>query len=132
KSEKLKGQHELLELIKDEVNVKEIVFDEALTAEIKLDKKITKELKEEGLIRELIRQIQEMRKQAGLTRKDRIDLKLETRNLKLEAAFKNWADFIYKETLSQQFDETKGGKPDLEKDVQLDEEKAKVAIKKIK
>ena len=41
---KLKIDKELLELIKDEVNVKEIVFDESLKTEIKLDKKITSQL----------------------------------------------------------------------------------------
>jgi len=132
KKSNIKNDRELFELIKDEVNIKEIRFNPELKTEIKLDKKITNELKEEGLIRELVRQIQDMRRQAGLTRKDRIGLKLETRNLKLEAVFKNWADFIYKETLSQQFDETKGAKAELEKDIQLDEEKVKVSIKKIK
>jgi len=129
---KLKGNKELLELIEDEVNVKEIVFDETLKDEIKLDKKITKELKEEGIARELVRQIQDMRRQAGLTRKDMIQIRLETKDKKLEAVFGNWQGFIFKETLAQKFDEAGGGKFDLEKDFQLGEEKAKVAIRKVR
>ena len=59
---------ELLELIKEEVNVKEIVFGK----ELKLNTKITVELKEEGLVREIIREIQGMRKREGLKPKDKI------------------------------------------------------------
>ncbi|MFH1575656.1 MAG: class I tRNA ligase family protein [Candidatus Nealsonbacteria bacterium] len=59
---------ELLSLIKDEINVKEIIFGKKL----KLDTEITPELKEEGFIREIVRQIQEMRKKADLKPKDRI------------------------------------------------------------
>ena len=74
KSEILKNK-ELLELIKDEVNVKEIAFGD----KFELDAKITAELKEEGLIRELARTIQEMRRDGGLVPADsvKIYLKLE-------------------------------------------------------
>jgi len=132
KSQALRGQRELLELIKDEINIKEIIFDETLKSEIKLDKRITKELKEEGMIRELVRQIQDMRRQAGLTRKDRIGIKLETKNQKLKTIFAKWESFIFKETLAERSDELKSGKFDLEKDVQLEENKIKVGINKIK
>ncbi|GAI45010.1 unnamed protein product, partial [marine sediment metagenome] len=57
---KLRREKELLELIKDEVNVKEITFGKTL----KLDTKISKELKEEGQVREFIRQVQQLRKNA--------------------------------------------------------------------
>jgi len=60
--------NELLELIKDEVNIKEIIFGD----KFELDTKITAELREEGLIRDLARQIQGMRKDGGLTPKDAI------------------------------------------------------------
>ena len=59
---------DLLDLIREEVNVKKITFGKSL----KLDTKITPELKEEGIIREIIRNVQEMRKKANLKPKDRI------------------------------------------------------------
>ena len=82
---KIKNQNlksELLDLIRDEVNVKEIIFDPKFKEEIELDTKITPELKEEGLVREFIRQIQEIRKKNGLVPKDKIivyfsDMELE-------------------------------------------------------
>ena len=61
---------ELLELIKEEINVKEIVFGK----DLKLNTEITSDLKEEGIAREVIRQIQEMRKKAGLRPRDRISI----------------------------------------------------------
>ncbi len=65
--------NDLIELIKEEVNVKKVSFGKKL----KLDKKITPELKEEGIVREVIRQVQEMRKAFGLKPKDKITLEYE-------------------------------------------------------
>jgi len=72
KNQKLKLSKELLDLIKEEVNVKEIVFDKNIKNEIELDTQITPELKEEGLVREMIRHLQEMRKKAGLKPSDKV------------------------------------------------------------
>ena len=71
---KIKGDNDLLELIKEEVNVKEIIFGPKIKKDVELDTKITPKLKEEGIIREVIRQIQEMRKQAGLKPRDKISV----------------------------------------------------------
>jgi isoleucyl-tRNA synthetase len=56
-----------IELIKDEVNVKDVVFDAGMEKEIELDTVLTRELKEEGEVRELLRKIQDLRKEKGLT-----------------------------------------------------------------
>ena len=61
---------ELLELIKEEINVKEISFGK----DLKLNTEITPELKKEGTVREVIRQIQEMRKKTGLKPQDKISV----------------------------------------------------------
>ncbi len=68
----------LINVIKDELNVKEVLFDESIEAEITLDTNITPELKEEGMVREFIRIIQDLRKEKGLTIKDKIILKVDT------------------------------------------------------
>ena len=72
KNEKLKMNGELLDLIKDEVNVKEVIFNENIKDEVELDTAMTDELKEEGQVREIIRHIQDLRKKAGLTPADRV------------------------------------------------------------
>ncbi len=66
------------ELIKDEVNVKEVVFREGQGDSIELDTEITPELKEEGNMREIMRAVQELRKEAGLNVSDRVSLKIQT------------------------------------------------------
>ena len=65
-------------LIRDEVNVKEIVSDMNLSDEVALDTTITPELKQEGDARELMRAIQDLRKQKGLEPSDRIALTIQT------------------------------------------------------
>jgi isoleucyl-tRNA synthetase len=61
---------ELLELLKDEVNVKEVTFGK----ELALDTTITPELQKEGNLRNLIRELQDFRKEANLVPSDVIDV----------------------------------------------------------
>jgi len=68
----IRNSDELLELIKDEVNIKEIVFDDKIKNEIELDKRLTPELKEEGQIRDISRHLQDFRKEQGLKPEDKI------------------------------------------------------------
>ncbi len=72
-----KSKRELLDVLRDEVNVKEVVFDRKIQDEVELDTKITPELREEGVMRELIRMAQDLRQEAGLRPKDKIALFLE-------------------------------------------------------
>ncbi len=81
-----KPAEELLAVLLDEVNVKEAVWqDKQVSAEsdsqsetdsafldVQLDTNITPELQAEGEARELIREIQKLRKKAGLTINDRV------------------------------------------------------------
>lgn len=78
KDESLKDKDGLLEILKDELNVKEIVFDKSLSGsgELVLDTEITPELRAEGDARELIRAIQNLRKQSKLSPNDEIVLNL--------------------------------------------------------
>ena len=70
---------ELNNLIKDEVNVKQVsVWKNTEASEkVQLDTEITESLREEGEYRELFRAVQDSRKQAGLTPKDKPTLKLD-------------------------------------------------------
>jgi isoleucyl-tRNA synthetase len=69
-STQLLGKHDLLALIKDELNVKEVVVQTGSDEKIVLDTTITPELEEEGSVRELMREIQDLRKKAELSPKD--------------------------------------------------------------
>ncbi|QQG46073.1 MAG: class I tRNA ligase family protein [Candidatus Niyogibacteria bacterium] len=68
----IRNKKEFLNLIEGEVNIKKIVFDPKIKDEVELDINITPELKEEGQLRELIRHIQEKRKEAGFKPSDKI------------------------------------------------------------
>ncbi len=60
------------DLIADEVNVKTIHFDATLKQnEVRLDTTLTAELRREGALREMIRTIQDARKEAGMVFTDR-------------------------------------------------------------
>jgi isoleucyl-tRNA synthetase len=69
---------QLVLLIKEELNVKEVIWDIPRKEEIVLDTEITPELKQEGIARELMRAIQDTRKQKGLMPEDSIELIIGT------------------------------------------------------
>jgi isoleucyl-tRNA synthetase len=94
----IKEKEELVQLIKDEVNVKKVIFDEKLSTDVELDTNITEELKEEGRVRDIVRLIQELRKERGLTIKDFVDLVLETNEEGRTVVEKN-KTYIIKNTL---------------------------------
>jgi isoleucyl-tRNA synthetase len=64
-------------LILDELNVKEVILGDGFEGEVLLDTEITSALKKEGLVRELMRAVQEARKEMGLSPKDRIVLTVD-------------------------------------------------------
>ncbi len=102
KSKVLNSQSRVVELIEDEVNVKEILFDENLQGDVELDIAITPELKEEGDVRELVRAIQDFRKEMKLSSSDMISLSVEA-DEKSKAFFEKHKSKLTKATLVQEF-----------------------------
>ena len=84
-------------LIKDEVNVKEIIFG----SELKLDTHVTPELREEGIIRDITRIVQEMRKDGGMKPADKIILQVEVPQ-NLQNIMQNWMAYIRNEVGAHQ------------------------------
>jgi isoleucyl-tRNA synthetase len=80
----------------DELNVKAVKMGAQLT----LDLEVTPELKREGLMREVVRHIQNARKQSGLNVDDRILLMLTTENAELQQAISDHRTVIADETLA--------------------------------
>ncbi len=68
---------EFLDLIKDEVNVKEVVFSDTTEEDVQLDTNITDALKEEGIMRDIIRDANEARKEQGLKPNDKATMDIE-------------------------------------------------------
>ncbi len=110
---------ELFYLIKEEVNVKKVVYGE----NIKLHTQITEELKKEGEAREVIRFIQTLRKEAGLTPNDRINIFYKGEQLPM-------TDMIVKETLSDNISEYNNEELIAQKTIKLGDKEIFIGIQK--
>ncbi|MCD6528432.1 isoleucine--tRNA ligase [bacterium] len=132
KNQQIKIEKELLELIKEEVNIKEIIFDPEIKTEIELDTEITPELKEEGLLREIIHHIQIMRKKAGFTPEDKILINYLSSSSDLKEFLKNNERTILEETKAQSFKEGKGEISfAVQDEIKIDQQQLWLAIQKI-
>lgn len=67
---------ELINLIKDELNVEEITFNSSNDESVEYDLNITDRLRDKGQAREIIRNIQEARKELGCALNEKIDVVL--------------------------------------------------------
>ena len=140
-SARLKGHFkdyppELVEIIREELNLKSVTIDDnqvqpdksfydnlkeanfAQVYQIELDFTITPQLKREGMVREVIRFVQNARKNAGLEVDDRIGLTLTTEDKALQQAIKEHAQTIQAETLATTL-HTKAGVSAYEENVKL-------------
>jgi isoleucyl-tRNA synthetase len=90
------------EVIAEELNVKTVKWGK----ELKLNTILTPELKREGLIREVVRNVQNARKQADLQVDDRINLALTTEDKELSKAIAEHAKIIAEETLAKNLNKT--------------------------
>lgn len=98
-------EEEYLTIIKDELNVKTVWANTHKGEhEVRLGTVITPELKREGMVREVIRNVQSARKAAGLEVDDRIALSVSTTNDDLRKAIQEHAEAIKAETLAATMD----------------------------
>ncbi len=129
KNLKLKTQKELLEILKDEVNVKEVKFDGKIKENFELDMNITHELKEEGILRELVRTIQDLRQDAKLKPQDVIELFADGAEEIKFVVSKN-AEFLKKEVKAKRVELGKPPRFDAEFDTKIEGMPVWVGIKK--
>jgi len=98
---------------------------------VSLDTEITDELRREGLMREVVRHLQEMRKEAGYEVSDRILAYVKSEG-ELEQAVTEFADTIKNETLADELQQGGELEWDLEKDFEIEGQKALLAVKRAK
>jgi len=94
-----------------------------------LDTKITEELKYEGYAREIIRYVQEMRKQSGYEVYERIYLQVKAEG-ELEEAVTQFADYIKKETLTVELMQGSDFTYDKEETVDIEGSKVIISVKR--
>jgi isoleucyl-tRNA synthetase len=84
------------DILTEELNVKSVLVGK----EVILDTRLTTPLKQEGMAREVIRNVQNARKAAGLNVDDRIELVLKTNSADLRQAIDRFKDEIKAEVLA--------------------------------
>lgn len=108
---KVQFEKDYLNLLAEELNVKKVIFNKPSKTilnekegelETGLNTEITTDLKNEGMIREVIRNIQELRKEAKLTPKDKIFIDYFSENQDFINLLKQNESFIKKEVLAKQ------------------------------
>ena len=129
KNNELKNQAELLEILKDEINVKEIAFDANIKDDFELDTVITHELKEEGILRELMRTIQGLRQDAKLKPQDIIELFLDGPE-ELKVVVSKYKETLKKEVKAGNIELKRSPKFDAELETKVDEMLVWIGIKK--
>ncbi|MCX6780069.1 MAG: isoleucine--tRNA ligase [Candidatus Magasanikbacteria bacterium] len=127
---------QLLEMMADELNVKKVSYAEAVVEDgwaAKEDGKnkawlstvIDEQLKKEGLAREIIRTINQMRKEQGLTINDQVVVAYATENSELLAVFKEFASEIKSSVLAKDLVIEDSGK-----EVEIESFKLKLSLQK--
>ncbi len=119
-------RNEFLDIVKEEVNVKSIAVEKGPEAKIELNIEITEDLKLEGLAREIIRFVQEMRKKAGYE----VDNRIRVGYTGLSETFEKFGELIAREVLADKL--KKGGLIhfDCQEDIEINGEKIKIQIRR--
>jgi len=135
-------EDELTALIKDEVNVQEVIFTDKLPVgsefvskennvlKVALDMTITDELRYQGVIREMIRHINAMRKDADLTINDTVAVYYEVTNEELAGIVKRYKADACREVIATDFLKGIPENVDLKKLLDIAGKKIIFAIKK--
>jgi isoleucyl-tRNA synthetase len=120
-------------LIKDELNIQSIEFvaGDKINLEVELDTEITPELKIEGIKRELIRFINMLRKDEGLSLGDRVNVYISGASSEIKETIAKMGVDIKRETLSDSLELVEDtSNTNLQKEIKIGEEKIKIGFKK--
>lgn len=118
--------NELQQIVADELNVKKVETNKkGDVLSVELDATITPELKKEGLAREIVRVINQKRKETGLTIQDKIIVRYQTDDKLLREVFAEFGSEIKKSVLAEKLEE--GGA----EEVKIDGIQVKIGVEKI-
>jgi isoleucyl-tRNA synthetase len=130
--------------VKEELNVRDILFtepgavfppdylvEETPDSAVGICTKLTPELENEGLARELVHKIQNLRKEAGFEVADRVVLHYRA-SPRLAEAIVAFRDYIGRETLALRITDESLADPDIRSDVRINREPAELALKRVR
>ena len=92
--------------------------------QVYIDTEITPELKKEGLVREIVRAINQVRKEKGLTRETQVTVEYQTEDEELKTVFEEFKEEIKKQVLADDLKEGEGGNK-----IKIDGKKLALSIK---
>ena len=118
---------ELVEIIKEELNVKDVAVNKDQAESVTLNTGLTAQLLQEGQARELVRHIQELRKEAGFE----VDNHIAIGHIGMSDIFQVFGDMIAKETLADTVAEEKLESYDIEKKIKIDDIEFEIYLKRI-
>jgi isoleucyl-tRNA synthetase len=104
-----------------------IAADEGDTT-VLLDSRITPELKHEGLARDVVRNVQSLRKEAGLEMQDRIRLSLASDSPEVRSAIEQFGEYIRRETLARELHLAPLPSELAQTEVRIDGEAVRIAL----
>jgi isoleucyl-tRNA synthetase len=97
---------------------------------VALDVTVTEELRKEGLARELVNRIQNIRKDSGFEVTDRITVEIQKKEM-LEGAIEAFGEFIAQQTLANSVVLAEEPAGAVVVDSDIDEEPLKIAVTKV-
>lgn len=129
--------HELIGIIADELNVKKVSFAEAMETDgwaakedgkskVWLNTVVDEQLKKEGLTREIIRSINQMRKEKELTISDQIKVSYNTESAQISAVFSEFNEQIKIAVLADKIESQ-----EIEQNIEIDGQKCGIKIEEI-
>lgn len=111
----------LEDLIKEELNVKKVLVDAEQKETVVLDLELDQALLGEGYAREMMRQIQDLRKEAAYKLDQKVFVQWHSDDVNLSSALNEWSEMIKTETLLSEFANGPHDKKDydIQKEVDL-------------
>ncbi len=128
---------QLRNIIAEEMNVKQVIFGEVNAKEnvvvkedgevkVGLETEVTESLKKEGYLRELIRTINQLRKEMELTVKDSVVIEYLTEDETMQSVFTEFGEELQKNVLATKLQQGTG-----EKEFEIDGKKVSLKIQKV-
>ncbi|HKK54633.1 MAG TPA: isoleucine--tRNA ligase [Patescibacteria group bacterium] len=123
-------------LIKDELNIKELSFEldkEKENIEVVLDTNLSPDLIEEGMKREIIRVINNLRKNSGLTIEDRVVVYYSSLEPEFAAAINKYQEDIEREVLADKITKLETEvETEIKKQININNKSINIGLEKIK